>query len=151
MLLCRAQVLPCPRCQAHGSIPPGWFKRDACLLCRADNIAGSSGVMVCYECHTEGRDPRVPVVEILKPEVFLSYDWGVNRQNQAKVSKLHRSIELKTGLHCWMDIKGGMGAGQSEKVEMRKVSPRSSCSPFAQHAMLGSVRTCCFIHFRSHV
>ena len=58
--------------------------------------------MVCYECHKAARDPRVPVVEILKPEVFLSYDWGTNRQNQSKVSKIHRSIELKTGLHCWM-------------------------------------------------
>jgi hypothetical protein len=62
-------TIPCPRCLSKGIFPPFCFQREACLTALEDNRNGSQ---VCKRC-TE----NVPLFELLRSEVFISYMWGL--------------------------------------------------------------------------
>lgn len=60
-------------------------------------------------------------------QVFLSYNWGMQTvekdgtkrySTQGIVSELQRRIEVEADITCWLDIAGGMGAGQDHLKEM---------------------------------
>jgi hypothetical protein len=70
LLACRVQetTIPCPRCRSNGRLPPYCFQREVCLAELEYNRGGS---MSCKRCHQE-----VPLFELLRSEVFISYNWG---------------------------------------------------------------------------
>eukprot|EP01038_Epipyxis_sp_PR26KG_P006545 gene6545-8992_t len=60
--------LPCPRCLGKGIFPPFSFIRDKCL---AELEINRSGSLACKRCNES-----VPLFELLRSEVFMSYNWG---------------------------------------------------------------------------
>eukprot|EP01038_Epipyxis_sp_PR26KG_P004096 gene4096-5844_t len=60
--------LPCPRCLSKGILPPFSFIREKCL---AELEINRSGSLACKRCNES-----VPLFELLRSEVFMSYNWG---------------------------------------------------------------------------
>jgi len=61
-------TIPCPRCLSKGILPPFCFQREVCLTELEDNRGGS---MLCKRCAD-----NVPLFDLLRSEVFISYNWG---------------------------------------------------------------------------
>lgn len=119
--------LACPQCVRHCEVPPYCFKRSRCLLYFSEDNQGRVGSLECSRCLAAGRNPTIRVLDIVAPEVFVSYNWGVSTvgsdgakkySTQTIVKPLRHRLELEDDLVCWLDVGGGMGAGQNLKVEM---------------------------------
>ena len=117
------EAVPCPNCVQCGHVPPHCFNRQDCLLYFSEDLLNSSraGAINCPCCASSIR-----VLDIVVPEVFLSYNWGVfdpstnTFSTQSIVSAMRRPIEHGADVVTWFDVGGGMGAGQSVKKEMQQ-------------------------------
>jgi hypothetical protein len=68
-------AVPCPSCREHGISPPYCFNRQNVLSTLGEDSYGM-GHATCPKCMCHGL-PSVRILDILNPEVFLSYQWGV--------------------------------------------------------------------------
>lgn len=79
--------------------------------------------MGCMRCSTCGC--MVRVIDVMEPQVFVSYCWGERDSTtgkydvQERVVRLVRQVELATDMLCWQDISGGMGGGDDHFKAMR--------------------------------
>ena len=116
------EAVPCPSCVTHGEVPPFCFSRQECLLYFSEESLqdARSGSMLCPCCERAGRLSNVRVMDIIVAEVFFSYNWGCNNSTQMMVRPMRLRIEQKADVICWLDVGGGMGAGQSQFAEMEE-------------------------------
>lgn len=116
------EAVPCPSCVTHGEVPPFCFSRQECLLYFSEESMqdARSGSMSCPCCERAGRHSNVRVLDIIVAEVFISYNWGCNNSTQLMVRPMRLRIEQKADVICWLDVGGGMGAGQSQFAEMEE-------------------------------
>jgi len=67
----------------------------------------------------------IRILDIITPETFISYQWGIfdkaiqTHATQAFVKRVKDFIEETAEIVVWMDIAGGMGAGQNLQAEMQ--------------------------------
>jgi hypothetical protein len=115
-------AVPCPCCVQSGSVPPFCFNREACLLYFSEDSlnAGREGSVTCPVCSQAGRPSSLRVQDIIVPEIFISYNWGVNLSTQNIVKPMRLRIEQDADVVCWFDVGGGMGAGQNHLDEMKE-------------------------------
>lgn len=84
------------------------------------------GVVTCPKCMREGLPP-LRIMHILAPDVFLSYHWGQQYEQNGRtlyrtqeiVRKLRQPIEVGTDVLCWLDIEGGVTPGQDHLKEIQ--------------------------------
>jgi hypothetical protein len=119
------EVRPCPVCVLHGTQPPGRFLASECRLRLDEGDRARLGAVTCPACRRAGRPGLVRVMDVAPPEVFASYNWGAalggglfSTQELARV--LLRRVEEAGDVMCWLDVEGGMGAGQDQLAEMRR-------------------------------
>jgi hypothetical protein len=126
--------IPCPQCVQHFEMPPFCFNRDECLLRTSEGSwdCARVGTMTCQYCRNANREERIRIIDIVVPEVFISYNWGQydevkkNWSTQAWVEPIKKRVEQRTDLICWFDVKGGMSAGQSHLDVMQEGIKRCS-------------------------
>ena len=119
----RKSALVCPNCLEIESPSPGGFSWDECMLSffavNKDSGNGSGtqtkGTMYCFKCQA-----KVKVTDVLKRPIFLSYNWGHNGSTQRIAKPLCERIFLATEMPYWLDMDGGMGAGDELIGEMRQ-------------------------------
>ena len=49
---------------------------------------------------------EVDVLDVMPPQVFLSYQWGHDKSTQKMVREERRRIKEQTSLQCWFDVEG---------------------------------------------
>ncbi len=116
-------AVPCPMCLKLGRSPPHAFSREYCQLAFSEAALGGgrAGSVRCPLCELALR-----ILDVLQPPIFFSYNWGVflsaigTWSTQDLVKLMRSAIELGTGLGTWLDVGGGMGAGQSVRAEMEQ-------------------------------
>ncbi len=119
-------AVPCPCCVQHGQIPPFCFDREECLLYFSEEDDKHVGSKTCPFCKKANRQSNHRILDIIAPEVFLSYNWGnedpVTKEysTQKIVKRMRPHIEQDAGVVCWFDVGGGMGAGQNPRKEMEE-------------------------------
>jgi hypothetical protein len=106
-------MLPCPSCIEKQTLNPHLFKRDDLLCIFDDENLQKQGRVFCSECRISLR-----ILDVIKCEVFVSYNWGFNKSTQLLIKPLIQKIELDTNSICWFDIHGGLSAGQDIIQEM---------------------------------
>jgi hypothetical protein len=89
----------------------------------AETDVKKEGHVGCDKCERAGRPKNLAVIDVIKPQVFFSYNWGSKitlpdgREfpwgTQAFVIPLRNRVELSTELLIWLDVGGGMNLGQS--------------------------------------
>jgi len=122
------EAVPCPACVQNGDLPPFCFNRKDCLLFFSEDALNTprKGAMECRQCAAHARPSSIRILDIIVPEVFISYNWGVFDQStsiystQAIVQPLRSRIEDRADVVCWFDVGGGMGDGQSHLAEMEE-------------------------------
>ena len=100
------EALPCPLCLQSGEVPPFCFNRkDILMFLRASSEHPSE--KICLSCERAGRSSRVPLLDIMLPEIFASYFWEVHdkrtstdRTNEL-VMTMRESIEQSADLFSW--------------------------------------------------
>ena len=120
------QSYQCPQCLEHGQVPPYCFNRDECLLHLSESTMSSdrTGSMRCPYCDKANRPPLIRVFDIVVPEVFISYNWGVFDEDtniystQRLVEPIRSRLEQNTDVVTWYDVGGGLKVGQSHMKEM---------------------------------
>jgi len=121
------ESIACPGCSSAGDLPPFSFERKELLLYFSESNTNKIGTVKCPRCRTAGRTWHHRIMDIMAPEVFLSYNWGrrVTPERgpsyfatQRLVTALQRKIEQEADITCWLDVAGGMGAGQDLNKEM---------------------------------
>ena len=123
------QAVPCPMCLKRGASPPYAFNREECLLYFAEGAlqGARAGAVQCPSCNMSIR-----ILDIVVPEVFFSYNWGVldaaagTFSTQEIVRLLRFVIENGADVVTWFDVGGGMGAGQSVGAEMEQGVAKST-------------------------
>ena len=113
--------VPCPSCLLHPeNVPPWCFSRGELLTFFDEENDKRQGTMTCPKC-TKLNIPPIRILEILAPEVFLSYQWGMRVEDdsmngyyitQEFVKKYRKKIELEADVLCWLDVGGGLTKGQ---------------------------------------
>jgi len=123
------EMVPCPQCITHGTIPPQAFDRMECVSLFSEDSNARFGSKDCRKCALAGLPSAIRVLDIVKPECFISYQWGKvvhpetkepYNASQESVLRLRSRVELLTSVVCWVDVSGGMGAGQDLKKEMKE-------------------------------
>ena len=116
------ESIPCPSCMARGELPPFAFSRAECLTFFEESNNARTGFLDCPQCAKHGR-PHIRVLDIISPEVFLSYNWGHKVDDrwstQEIVKRFRRHIEDASDCLCWLDVEGGMSAGDELVTKMR--------------------------------
>ncbi|KAJ1491205.1 hypothetical protein T484DRAFT_3221726 [Baffinella frigidus] len=112
------ESLPCPVCETREIFPPGCFRKTECVLFFSESNTKKEGTLPCGKCRT-----AVRVLDILVPEVFVSYSWGVQAAGghfpiQEMAKKLQTSVEETCGLLVWLDVHGGIAAGDDHVRKM---------------------------------
>ena len=123
------QAVPCPMCLKKRRWPPHPFSREWCLLyfTEAALKGGRAGAVFCPICCLSIR-----ILDIVVPEVFLSYNWGFydeaarTHSTQELVRSMRFAIEDGADVVTWFDVGGGMGAGQSVGAEMEQGVAKST-------------------------
>ena len=110
--------VPCPICIENGSFAPGSFNVDDCRLLLNERDEHRIGTVTCPTCSGSSR-----IMDVVPPEVLGSYNWGIRLDNgkfstQELVVSMLRELEFRTDLISWVDVAGGMGAGQDLFKEM---------------------------------
>jgi hypothetical protein len=116
-------AVPCPMCISSQDLPPHTFDRKKCMQWFSDGNLTKSGSVTCPKCDGEGRPCRMNISDLISPQVFFSYNWGmttddINYSTQGFVVPLRDRIEFGTDLLIWLDIGGGMGTGDNHMVAM---------------------------------
>jgi ankyrin repeat protein/Ca2+-binding EF-hand superfamily protein/GTPase SAR1 family protein len=116
------EAMPCPLCIKAGKVPPGSFVVDACRLNFSEMDTQRAGTVLCEVCCR-----RIKILDLAPREVFGSYSWGYKLaespprfSTQEVVLPLLKQIEIEADVMCWVDVNGGMGAGEDHLVEMRR-------------------------------
>ena len=112
-------TIPCPCCVQVGVSKPYLFNREELILKFEDDIK-KVGVVNCPQCMASSRPGTFQIVDILNTDVFVSYNWGPGKINQTFVIPFIRKVELDTNILCWVDIHGGLSAGQDHLNEMKR-------------------------------
>jgi hypothetical protein len=112
--------VPCPCCVEHGQIPPFCYNRENCLLYFSEEDEKRVGSVTCPMCEKANRSGSIRILDIIAPEVFLSYQWGKEFSTQKIVKRMRPQIEQDADVVCWFDVGGGMGAGQNQMKEMEE-------------------------------
>eukprot|EP00960_Hanusia_phi_P012987 379667-Hanusia_phi.AAC.2 len=102
-------VSPCPSCLKAAKLP-NFFSRPVCLSMLARDLTAK---IVCERC-----DKEVDVLDVVPPQIFLSYQWGHDKSTQQMVRKVKQKIEERTSLQCWFDVEGGINAGEDHVAKM---------------------------------
>eukprot|EP00960_Hanusia_phi_P016062 472873-Hanusia_phi.AAC.1 len=110
---------PCPSCLKLEKVPH-FFNRPACLGKLQRSVMSQE---YCISC-----DRNVDVIDIVPPQVFLSYNWGAKNSTQEMVRRVKQAIEEKTVMQCWFDVEGGINLGEDHIEKMRLGVKR--CSVF---------------------
>jgi hypothetical protein len=115
-------AVPCPCCVQHGQVPPFCFNRETCLLYFSEDALehAREGSVKCPICEKADRPSSLRILDIITPEVFLSYNWGKELSTQKIVNPMRLRIEQGACVVCWFDVGGGMGAGQNHIQEMEE-------------------------------
>jgi len=116
-------AVPCPCCVESRQVPPHCFNRQECLLYFSeDMLTGTrTGSVQCLLCAKTGRaSASIQILDVIAPEVFMSYKWGCDNSTQKLVKPLWVTIEQDADVVMWFDVGGGMGAGQAVKAEMEQ-------------------------------
>ena len=115
-------AVPCPCCVQHGQVPPFCFNRETCLLYFSEDTLEHvrEGSVTCPMCEKAGRPSSLRILDVITPEVFLSYNWGKELSTLKIVNPMRLRIEQGAGVVCWFDVGGGMGAGQNHIQEMEE-------------------------------
>jgi hypothetical protein len=106
------EAVPCPSCLQRENVPPFCFDRRECLLSfRAEALKKSRAVTVdCPSCEKMGRTHKFPIVDIVVPDVYMSFHWGVLNQKtstystQELVDSLQQAIEHGADVCTWYDV-----------------------------------------------
>eukprot|EP00960_Hanusia_phi_P046152 757656-Hanusia_phi.AAC.1 len=106
-----SSVAPCPSCLQANRLPH-FFSRPVCLSKLFRDLTAKTYCELC--------DKEVDVIDVVPPQVFLSYQWGHGKSTQKMVRQVKREIEERTSLQCWFDVGGGINAGDDhvEKIEL---------------------------------
>lgn len=126
----------CPSCWEHGNNPPWCFSRQQLLAFFDEDNTQRLGVMTCPKCSAMGL-PALRILDILVPEVFLSYNWGVpvhdaedaatvKYSTQEIVRGFRQHIEVHADVLCWLDVEGGLTAGQDHLKQIEEGVARAS-------------------------
>jgi len=116
----------CPACFERGATPPGFFNRQTLLAFFDEENKKRIGQVACPICNSQGF-PSQRILDILAPEVFLSYNWGAHSENekgvhtwstQEMVKQFKREVEYRAEVLCWLDVEGGLAAGQDHVAQM---------------------------------
>eukprot|EP00960_Hanusia_phi_P063239 765417-Hanusia_phi.AAC.1 len=110
---------PCPSCLELKKVPH-FFKRPACLSRLQRSLMSKA---YCISCERD-----VDVIDIVPPQVFLSYNWGAQKSTQEMVRRVKQAIEEKTIMQCWFDVEGGINLGDDHIKKMKLGVKR--CSVF---------------------
>jgi GTPase SAR1 family protein len=89
------EALPCPHCLQSGEVPPFCFNRQDILMFLRASSEHPSG-KICPSCERAGRSSLVPILDIMLPEIFTSYDWEVRTSTDTTkelVMTMRESIE----------------------------------------------------------
>ena len=116
------EAVPCPSCVDSGQVPPHCFSRRKLLhkFSEEELNKGRMGSVECPMCEAAGRPKTLKILDVVVPEVFFSYNWGLQQSTQEIVRAMRTRIEEDASVVCWFDIGGGMGAGQSHLEEMEE-------------------------------
>jgi len=119
------EAIPCPRCVLAKQVPPYCFLRQKCLLYFSEENVQRKGALDCQFCAAAGRLSSIRILDIITPEVFISYQWGLRDANQKDrlftqqfVNDLRIRIEQTADVICWIDIAGGLTVGSNLMSEM---------------------------------
>ena len=113
------EMVPCPSCVQQCRLPPGAFQVSQCRLLFDEQDRQRAATVICPVCLVQLR-----VVDIAKREVFGSYCWGARLEGggystqSEVVLPILRAVEERAEIMCWVDVEGGMGAGQNHLEEM---------------------------------
>ena len=114
-------MVPCPLCVQQCRLPPGAFEVSQCRLLFDEQDRQRVATVICPVCLAQLR-----VVDIAKREVFGSYCWGTELQGRVYSTQSEvvlpflRAVEERADIMCWIDVEGGMGAGQNHLEEMKR-------------------------------
>ena len=171
------EAVPCPRCLKHNDLPPATWNRKKLMSFFAvpsgaetwtvstETKIKKEGEVDCPKCRRARRPNMIPIIELIKPQVFFSYNWGSaitlpdgrkGLSTQAHVIPLRNRVELSTDLLVWLDVGGGMQYGQNHINLMAEgiknsvvvvifLSDAYVNSPNCQREYLHSVRNCKYI------
>ena len=72
------EAVPCPACVQNGDLPPFCFNRKDCLLFFSEDALNTprKGAMECRQCAAHARPSSIRILDIIVPEVFISYNWA---------------------------------------------------------------------------
>jgi hypothetical protein len=106
------EAVPCPSCLQRENVPPFCFDRRECLLSfRAEALRKSRAATVdCPSCEKMGRTHKFPILDIVVPDVYMSFHWGVlNRKTfthstHQLVDSLQQVIEHGADVCLWYDV-----------------------------------------------
>ena len=110
-------TFPCPVCVRESSSDPFLFDRGE-LLIRFEDDVKKVGIISCPKCTSFGRSSTFRIVDLLNTDIFITYNWGIQKLTQKLIIPFVRKIELETDILCWFDIHGGLSAGQDHIQEM---------------------------------
>jgi hypothetical protein len=113
------EAVPCPSCVHQSRFPPGSFEVSQCRLLLDEQDRQRAGTVTCPVCLAQLR-----IADLAQREVFGSYCWGAKLESGAFstqstiVLPILRAVEERAEIMCWVDVEGGMGAGQDHLKEM---------------------------------
>lgn len=137
------EAVPCPSCLRQEDVPPFCFDRRECLLSfRAEALKKSRAATVeCSTCKARGRVHTLSMCDVVVPDVYLSFHWGVlNKQTsthstQMLVASLQQAIEQRADVSTWYDV----GSDPSDEMNLG-VSKSIVVIIFLSDAYCGSKR-----------
>jgi len=119
MSRCRlSHRIPCPACVKSNSSRTYMFERDRLVCIFDDSSVQKVGTISCPECLAVGRPHILRILNVLNPDIFVSYCWGLERKSQQFITPMVKRIELETDLVCFFDIHGGLTVGRDMLSDM---------------------------------
>jgi len=126
--------IACPSCLEHPENHPPWcFSRSELLSFFDEANEQRLGAMTCPKC-AKLELPPLRILDIIAPEVFLSYQWGHRTQlfdgtsrysTQEMVKKFRSLIEVQADVLCWLDVGGGLASGQQLLLQIEQGMERA--------------------------
>eukprot|EP00281_Chroomonas_sp_CCMP1168_P005180 CAMPEP_0206257518 /NCGR_PEP_ID=MMETSP0047_2-20121206/25384_1 /ASSEMBLY_ACC=CAM_ASM_000192 /TAXON_ID=195065 /ORGANISM="Chroomonas mesostigmatica_cf, Strain CCMP1168" /LENGTH=466 /DNA_ID=CAMNT_0053684111 /DNA_START=185 /DNA_END=1585 /DNA_ORIENTATION=+ len=119
------EAIKCPQCVRAKEVPPFCFNRRDCLLyfAGAEGDARRQGTVECQRCAVANRPSSIRIIDVVSPEVYISYHWGVQDpktklySTQAKAKALRSEIEQGADLLCYLDLEGASGPNHSYETK----------------------------------
>jgi hypothetical protein len=104
-------AVPCPTCVRSQQFPPFSFSRETCLQHFRATTTSSDVCMDCPVCESAHRRSRIRVLDILPPQVYISFHEGVQEMIGAKtvmstqelVQSMQTGIQRLSDFLCWFE------------------------------------------------